>query len=210
MPKKPRRWESQRGAFSAAAVEALISDERIPPNRRTFSAILFLSGLRFSEAAGLRWQDYDPSWQPLAHIHLRHQWHDRKRCYAPLEGKGGEPGPPREIPVHPSLASMLAEWRLSGWPVFFGRTPRPSDIIVPSVRGPGHHRTLRNGLERLEQDCELLDVRPLGGAKPTVTQHECRNTFITLSQAGGAAEAWVRRISHNASGDVLAGLLAAT
>ena len=83
--------------------------------------------------------------------------------------------------------------------------PTPSGRWVPSIRGPERHRTLRNGLERLKQDCELLDVRPMGGAKATVTQHECRNTFITLSQAGGGAPGWVRRITHNASGDVLAG-----
>jgi hypothetical protein len=28
---------------------------------------------------------------------------------------------------------------------------------------------------------------------------------VTLAIAGGAAESWVRRITHNASGDVLAG-----
>jgi hypothetical protein len=28
---------------------------------------------------------------------------------------------------------------------------------------------------------------------------------VTLAMAGGAAESWVRRITHNASGDVLAG-----
>lgn len=102
---------------------------------------------------------------------------------------------------------MQAEWRLSGWPKFFGRTPGPKDIIVPSLKGPEFHRTLRNGLERLKQDCELLGIAPVGGARPTVTQHECRNTFVTLATAGGAPEAWVRRITHNASGDVLAGYM---
>jgi hypothetical protein len=39
----------------------------------------------------------------------------------------------------------------------------------------------------------------------SITQHQFRNSFITLAIAGGAPEAWVRRITHNSSGDVLAG-----
>jgi hypothetical protein len=35
--------------------------------------------------------------------------------------------------------------------------------------------------------------------------HIARRTFVTLALAGGASEAWVRRITHNANGDVLTG-----
>ena len=35
--------------------------------------------------------------------------------------------------------------------------------------------------------------------------HVARRTFITLALAGGASESWLRRITHNANGDVLTG-----
>jgi hypothetical protein len=40
-------------------------------------------------------------------------------------------GRTRFMPVHPTLATMLAEWRLVGWPAIFGRTPNPDDLICP-------------------------------------------------------------------------------
>ena len=30
----------------------------------------------------------------------------------------------RKVPVHPTLAAMLAEWRLQGWPKHCARTPK--------------------------------------------------------------------------------------
>ncbi|MFW6031160.1 MAG: tyrosine-type recombinase/integrase [Myxococcota bacterium] len=205
LPKKPKRSQIQRGYFPPAAVQALISDPTIPLYRRVGYALQVFTGMRFSEAAGIRWCDYYPDREPLGHIRLTQQWHDKQRAYTALKGKRGEPGPPRDIPVHPVLASMLDVWRKEGFPKYFLRPPRPEDPIVPSLRGPAQRRTLRNGLHRLKQDCGKLKVAPIGGVKSTVTQHELRNTFITLAIAGGASEPWVRRISHNSSGDVLAG-----
>lgn len=42
---------------------------------------------------------------------------------------------PREMPVHPTLARVLAEWKLSGFERFTGCPPRPEDLIVPSRLG---------------------------------------------------------------------------
>jgi hypothetical protein len=36
----------------------------------------------------------------------------------------------KHVPVHPTLAAMLAEWKLGGWPELIGRAPGPDDLIV--------------------------------------------------------------------------------
>ena len=38
----------------------------------------------------------------------------------------------RHVPVHPVLAAMLAEWKLTGWPALMGRRPEPDDLILPT------------------------------------------------------------------------------
>ena len=40
---------------------------------------------------------------------------------------------PREMPVHPTLAKVLAEWKLEGFERFVGRKPKPEDLIVPAL-----------------------------------------------------------------------------
>src|SRR5262245_54828728 len=38
---------------------------------------------------------------------------------------------PRWVPVHPTLAKILAEWKLSGWAQLIGRAPTADDFIMP-------------------------------------------------------------------------------
>ncbi len=38
---------------------------------------------------------------------------------------------PRRMPVHPTLAAMLAEWKLVGWEQMIGRAPTANDLLVP-------------------------------------------------------------------------------
>jgi integrase len=191
-PRKASRAETQGIAFTNEQVSSLVSDERIPEDRRVLYAMMFLMGERFGESAGHRWKDHDPAREPLGHMRLERQYDGK-----PLKGKRGEGGPPRDIPVHPMLAAILAEWRIGGFPKMFGRHPEPEDLIVPSRRG--RCRTLKHGARRLNEDCARV------GISWKDATHVARRTFITLAMAGGAGEAWVNRITHNASGDVLTG-----
>lgn len=61
------------------------------------AARLAYLALRHTAAAELRWSQYDAITEPLGRINL------------------GETGVPRAVPVHATLAKLLAQWRLCGW-----------------------------------------------------------------------------------------------
>jgi hypothetical protein len=44
--------------------------------------------------------------------------------------KGTKTDVVKHIPVHPTLAAMLAEWKLGGWAAMIGRHPEPDDLIT--------------------------------------------------------------------------------
>lgn len=190
-PKKARRAEVQRGFYEEAEVAQLVSDERIPLDRRVVYALLLLTGARFGEVAGLRWSDVHRERTPLGLLRVERQYEG-----LPLKGPRNEPGPPRDVPIHPLLAAILDRWYREGFASFFGRDPQPHDSIVPSREG--RIRSVNHAGNKLADDCKRLGI-----AYRSI--HTMRNTFATLAIAGGAPEAWVRRITHNASGDVIAG-----
>jgi integrase len=112
---KDPTWRHE-AIYTRDEVEALISDERLLPDRRIIYALKSLGALRHSEAANLRWSQYDASAQPLGAINLGLT----------------KSGVPRAVPVHPTLAKLLAAWKLSGWSSTYGRTPTADDFIVPT------------------------------------------------------------------------------
>ena len=111
--------------FTRGELEQIISDERIPPDRRVMDAILGLAGLRFGEAAALRWRVYDTTLEPLGRLLVASSWHTRRR-----EEKSTKTEQPRQVPVHPVLARILAEWKLGGWQVMMQRAPGPDDRLA--------------------------------------------------------------------------------
>lgn len=130
---------------------------------------------------------------PIALLGRDNQQYDGQ----PLKGTRGRPGPARDLPVHPALAAMLAEWKLGGFTDWVERKPRADDHLVPDHGGGV--LSLRKIAYWMEKDAERLRL-PLRQAT-----HISRRTFITLAVAAGASPAWVDRITHNSSGDVLAG-----
>lgn len=195
---KELRWRAE-AVYTREEAESLISDERIPLDRRTFYALMFLTGMRSSEAAGRLWRDYDATAEPLGKMTVCTQ----------ADGGSDEhetkTGDYREVPVHPTLAAILAEWRLSGFPMLFGRAPRPDDPIVPSrasTRTRMRFRANSTRYQRLEEDIELLGMR-----SPPALQHSIRATFLSLLEIDGANMGVVRRATHGAPSDVLGGYL---
>jgi integrase len=80
-----------------------IRGEWIPVQRRTLYAFLGLTGARYGEAAGLRWRHLDLDARPLGRVLIATSY-DRGQT---------KTGAERRVPIHSTLGTVLAEWRLS-------------------------------------------------------------------------------------------------
>jgi len=180
-------WRS--GAiFTRAEIEQITTDPRIPEDRRMLNALLFFGGLRFGEAAALTWDRYDSDLQPLGRLLVSHSWSTTRD-----ELKGTKTEGPRAVPVHPTLATMLAVWKAGGWATMMGRPPKPEDLIIPSREG--RFRNVNHSLKRFHQDLERLGLRRR-------RQHDLRRTFISLCTEDGARREIMHWITHGADGTI--------
>ncbi len=179
--------------FGREEIEALISDVRVPWDRRVYYALGALAGLRAQEIQGRRWRDLDTSAQPLGRLLV----HSQAEGEEERETKTGDV---RAVPVHPTLAAILAEWKLGGFPMLFGRPPLPDDFIVPSRRGIGIART-KTMLVRTKRDLDRLGLRTKGRGR-----HALRATFLTLLEASGANMTIAAKATHRTP--VVSGALA--
>ncbi len=80
--KLPRIGKQKRPLYDRDEAWALMTDPRVPPDRRVFHTIQGLTGLRVGEVAGLRWRDYDAAAKPLGALHVHCQYDDQplKTC----------------------------------------------------------------------------------------------------------------------------------
>lgn len=189
------KHEWRAGAvFSATELAALVSDARVPQDRRVLYALASLGCLRHGEAAALRWRHVVQA-APLGRLVVANS----------NEAHTTKTGVERWMPVHPRLAAMLAEWRLSGWPREFGRSPGADDLVVPHTqprnRGPrveyGGMRADHDSYKRLLKDCDELGLRPR-------RFHDLRRTGVTLYREAGADKDRLRLCTHGRpGGDVI-------
>ena len=180
LPKKVDKdpeWRAQ-AIYTRDEVERLISDSRIPEDRRVLYSLEGLAGLRHSEAAELTWRQYDEKAEPLGAINL---------------GKT-KSGVPRRVPVHPTLARMLAEWKLAGWERTYGRQPTPDDFVTPTRNVTA--RAPAETIKQLHGDLDVLGLRRRRG-------HDLRRTFITLAQVDGARRDLLESVTHGPRGDIV-------
>lgn len=180
---KDPEWRAT-ALFTREEIVALISDAQIPADRHLVYGLKALAGLRHGELAGLRWSNYKPGEKPLGMIVVARSY-DNERT---------KTGVTRKVPVHPVLASLLAEWKLSGWQTLSGRKPEDGDLIVPT-------RTLKmpdkkDAHEALGLDLKKLGFRPRRG-------HDFRRSFVTIAQVDGARRDILKDISHGPSGDIV-------
>ena len=181
-------WRST-AIYSRKEVEQMLTDERIPEDRRMYNALLLLAGIRFGEASALRWRHYDSSAEPLGRITVARSYSTKLKKEKEVKTKV-----PRAVPAHPVLAALLAEWRLSGWARLMNRQPGPDDLLIPSRRGL--NRSSNHMLKKLHQDLGRLGMRPR-------RQHDLRRTFISLCLGGGASKDILRWTTHSPEGDVM-------
>lgn len=189
-------WRSG-AVFTREEAETLISDERIPLDRRVVYGFGLLAGLRPGEAAALRWRHYDPTRTPLGLLTVALSYATHKS-----KVKRTKTLAVRHVPVHPALAELLAMWR-AAWPAANGveLDPGPEDLIIPLP--PDVVRISRTG-ERFrgwdytgrrwrEVDLPMLGWRPR-------SVYDTKSTFITLAIEDGADPAVIRdRVTHTRS-----------
>ena len=96
--------------------------------------------MRPGEASALRWRHYDRAVQPLGRLTVALAYDNRRH-----REKSTKTDATRYVPVHPTLASMLAEWRLAGWASMMGRDPEPDDLILPLPPAAAAARRTREG-----------------------------------------------------------------
>jgi integrase len=178
--------------FTREEAEHLLAEPRIPLDRRIVFAFGLLAGLRPGEIAALRWRHYDAASAMLGRLTIALSYSVPK-----AKTKGTKTDAVRRIPVHPSLARMLASWR-SGWAEMHDREPGPDDLIVPlppevkrtkhtGERFRGYNYTNRRWLE---QDLPLLGWRHR-------SVYDTKSTFITLAIDDGAKRDIIReRVTH--------------
>lgn len=182
--------------FGRAELEMLISDPRVPLDRRVFYALEGVGGLRLGEASGLLWRNTSV---PVPE-------HDGSLDMLLVAFSYGRPFPKgsviRPVPVHPVLASLLAEWKVGGFERLTGRKPAPDDLVVPyppgivTKRGPWRSKEWVH--KYFARDLELLGLRHRRG-------HDLRRTFISLARSNGAEKDILRRATHKPPREVIEG-----
>lgn len=181
---KDPEWRSG-AVFSRAEVEHIISSSLVPADRRLVYALELLAGVRPGEAAALRWRHYDHEVAPLGRLLVAVAYNTRKH-----RQKSTKTATSKHVPVHPTLAAMLDDWKDSGWEAMMGRAPGPDDLIVPLPPAAAIRRRSRKGEAFRGHDYsgkrwreDDLPVLELGRHR---RHYDMRATFITLALEDGA------------------------
>jgi integrase len=194
---KDPEWRAL-ATYTIREVEQLISDPRIPVERRVQNALKAIAGLRHGEVAGLRWRHYDPTMEPLGRLIVATSY-DTGRTKTEVT---------RRVPVHPTLATLLAAWKLSHWARLYGRQPTPDDLIVPTRAMSPVSPTI--AARAFKEDLTALGMRLRAGRERDRGGHDLRAWFITTAQEHGAHRDLLRVVTHTAKSDVVSGYTRAT
>lgn len=173
--------------YTHAELWALMTDPRVPQDRRVQWALLGVGMLRDGEMAGLRRGCVELEREPLGSLLIR-------RSYD---------GPPkekvREMPMHPVLHAILAEWLQpgGGWEQMMGRPIKDDDLVMPcpapSNRGPrkplGAMRDKNYIWKRIKRDLINLGFRHRRA-------HDLRRSGISRSLDDGADKDKLNRCTH--------------
>jgi integrase len=180
---KDPEWRS--GAlFTREEATTLLSTDAIPEDRRLLHAFMLLAGMRPGEVASLRWRHYDPTQQPLGRLTVAVAYDSRRH-----REKSTKTDATRHVPVHTTLAAILAEWKLAGWEAMVGRKPELDDLILPLPPADAEARRTRTG-EPFRTEAyngkrwREIDLPALGWRQREL--YAMKATFITLVLDDGA------------------------
>lgn len=179
--------------FSRSELETLISpNEAIEPDSTVQYALLGLGMMRPGEVAGLRWRHYAEDVQPLGRLTVAGSY-ARRGTKTVLE---------RWMPVHPTLAAILADWRLSGWERYMGRAPKPDDWIVPAKEDEAHADRPERFRARWFTDSRIRrHLKALGWRSRRA--YDLRRTGISFAREDGARADILKRGTHAAPREVI-------
>ncbi len=179
-------------------MRAFLEDARIPEDRRVLYGLAFFTGMRFGELSALTWSAYQSTMKPLGRLLVGYSYDTKAHRVKEVKTEN-----PRDVPVHPRLAALLAEWRAQGWKRMLGRDPTDADLLIPSREAK--HRTTSQALKRFYEDSDRLGLRRR-------RFHDTRRTFRTLCLARGAQERFLDWITHGPPehSDVRGGYFSAT
>lgn len=194
---KDPEWRAL-ATYTINEVQRLISDGTIPVERRVQYALKAIAGLRHGEVAGLRWRHYDSTLEPLGRLLVATSY-DTGRTKTEVT---------RRVPVHATLAKILAAWKLSHWERIYGRKPEPDDLIVPTRNMTTIDAT--DAGKAFKADLALLGMRVDAGEHRDRGGHDLRAWFITTCQEHGAHRDLLRVVTHPGKGDVVDGYTRAT
>ncbi len=183
-----KRTSKIRQPYTAAEALVLIRNHLIPWPSRVMIALWVLAGLRQGEGCGLIWEKLDLDAKPLPCLDIDVQW----------AGASLKTERPRRVPVHPELLAILRAWSETGFELYTGRKPTPSDYIVPGLDSSGQTKCFSPdaSYRRFREACALVGITAR-------TLHSFRHTFVTLCRRGGARADVLERVTHNASGKMI-------
>jgi integrase len=192
LPKKRDKSAGWRASakFTVGEILTLLwaPDELVPWDRRMFYALMYFGALRFGEASGRRWCDrIEREPQRAIHVHSAFSTSAGREQETKTQGA-------RLMPEHPTLTTLLNRWKLEGWPMFFGRLPTDTDLIVPSRWG--RFRRKNHSQHKLHEDLARLGLRPR-------RQHDLRRSFIGHAVDAGAARDRLRPGTHGVGMSVM-------
>ena len=178
---------AERREVARRVAVALTTDPRVPAYRRVLYALCLLAGVRSSEACALRWRHWEANVEPLGRLLVAGSWSSQRKAV-----KSTKTGSVRAVPVHPRLASILAEWKAQN------PDAGPDD---PVVRPPeGHVVNENTNRKRLHADLATLGLRQR-------SVHDMRATHMTLLEDADANERVWKRWTHGDPRDVVGGYL---
>jgi integrase len=192
LPKKQdadREWRSG-AVFSREEAWTLVSAASLPLERRVLHTFMFVAGLRFGEAAAIRWRHWQRVDNPLGRLLVASSFSTRLG-----EEKVTKSERPRVIPVHPVLDELLHLYAQV-------RIPRPDDLVLvgPETarqrKDDDPHLTHQTAYKRWAADLERLGLRHR-------RMHDARRTFVSLALGDGARKDVLRWVSHGGSGDIM-------
>ncbi len=170
-------------SFSLEEIALLTSHPDIPLYWRCLFGVESLAMTRASETARLRFGDWNASMEPLGELFV----------------DGQKTETPRWVPVHPHLAKLLAEWKLSGYAQAFGVPPKPDDLVFPYVWRPGSKKkhgeqvTARVTWKELQAWLARLGLLKDGQPRP---QHGLRRAGSAAMADAGVSPHDRRCITH--------------